>query len=29
MLFKGITGHYSPDKILTDYEVVPDSEIIG
>jgi hypothetical protein len=29
MLFKGITGHYSPDKMLTDYEVVPDSEIIG
>lgn len=29
MLVKGITGHYKPDKMLPDYEVVPDSEIIG
>ncbi|MGO4230901.1 hypothetical protein AB4Y72_18815 [Arthrobacter sp. YAF34] len=29
MLVKGITGHYKPDKMLPDHEVVPDSEIIG
>lgn len=29
MLVKGITGQYKPDRMLPDYEVVPDSEIIG
>lgn len=29
MLVKGITGRYKPDKMRPDYEVVPDSEIIG
>ena len=29
MLVKGITGRYSPDKMLPDYEVFPDSEIIS
>ena len=29
VLVKRITGHYRPDKMLPDYEVVADSEIIG
>ncbi|MDD1478694.1 hypothetical protein [Arthrobacter sp. H16F315] len=29
MLVKGITGRYKPDKMLPDYEVIPDNEIIG
>ncbi|MCI9872774.1 hypothetical protein [Arthrobacter humicola] len=29
MLVEGITGHYKPDRMMPDYEVVPDSEIIG
>lgn len=29
MLFKGITGHYPPDKMLPNYEVIPDKEIVG
>lgn len=29
MLIRGITGRYTLDKMLPDYEVVPDSEIIG
>jgi len=29
MLVKGITGHYPPDKMLPDYEIIPDSQIIG
>ena len=29
MLFKGLTGHYPPDTTMTDYEVIPDSQIIG
>lgn len=29
MLMQGITGRYQQDKMLPDYEVVPDREIIG
>jgi hypothetical protein len=29
MLVQGITGRYQPDKMMPDYEVVPDREIIG
>ncbi|TAP39064.1 hypothetical protein [Arthrobacter sp. S39] len=29
MLFRGVTGHYPPDEMLPDYEVIPDSQIIG
>jgi hypothetical protein len=29
MLVKGITGRYKPDKMLPDYEVVPDREIVS
>lgn len=29
VLVEGITGRYRPDKMMPDYEVVPDSQIIG
>lgn len=29
MLVKGITGRYRPDRMLPDYEVIPNNEIIG
>jgi hypothetical protein len=29
MLFHGISGRYKPDKMMPDYDVVPDNEIIG
>lgn len=29
MLVQGITGRYKPDRMMPDYEVVPDREIIG
>lgn len=29
MLFRGISGRYKPDTMMPDYEVVPDSEIVG
>jgi hypothetical protein len=29
MLVEGITGRYRPDKMMPDYEVVPDREVIG
>lgn len=29
VLFQGVSGHYQRDKIMPEYEVVPDSEIIG
>ncbi|RAM37254.1 AsnC family protein [Arthrobacter globiformis] len=29
MLFRGLTGRYEPDRMRPDYEVVPDSEIVG
>lgn len=29
MLFEGTSGRYKRDKIMPDYEVVPDAEIVG
>lgn len=29
MLFRGISGHYKPDKMMPDYDVIPDDEIVG
>jgi hypothetical protein len=29
MLFRGISGRYKRDKMMPDYDVVPDAEIVG
>lgn len=29
MPFRGVTGRYKRDKMMDDYEVIPDNEIIG